>query len=60
MVFSVGENSYGHPVQVIIDDLIVEGISYHRIDEAKNIGIKMYKNKFIIKGHKTGNNVIIK
>lgn len=29
VVFSVGENSYGHPAQAIIDDLIVEGISYH-------------------------------
>lgn len=60
MIFSVGENSYGHQVEVIIDDLITEGISYYRTDEDKDISIKMYKNKFIIKGHKTDNNVIIK
>lgn len=48
VIFSVGYNNYGHPSEVIIEDLVEEEIGYYRTDRDKDIVIKMYENKIVI------------
>lgn len=52
VIFSVGENRYGHPSALLLEDLLRDGIPAFRTDRAGEIEVRMTGEEIYVEGRK--------